>query len=66
MVVGEKEDYALVVHLRRTERRLVLDILNQNGNGLDDLNLDLVTAVLLDDADDVLEHILFQEQTTRR
>lgn len=59
MVVGEKEDYVLVVYLRRTERRLVLDILNQNGNGLDDLNLDLVTAVLLDDADDVLEHVLF-------
>ena len=59
VVVGEKEDYVLVVYLRRTERRLVLDILNQNGNGLDDLNLDLVTAVLLDDADNVLEHILF-------
>lgn len=66
MVVGEKEDYVLVVYLRRTERRLVLDILNQNGNGLDDLNLDLVTAVLLDNANNILEHILFQEQTTRR
>ena len=37
-----------------TQRRLVLYVLDQDGNGLDDLNLDLVAAVLFDNADDVL------------
>ena len=49
-----------------TQRRLVLYVLNQDGNGLDDLNLDLVAAVLFDNADDVLQHVLFQKQTTQR
>ena len=51
---------------RYTKRCPILDILDKDGNCLNDLNLNLVASVLFDNADDVLKHILFQEKPTQK
>lgn len=47
-----------------TEWCPVLDILDENGDGLNNLNLNLVAPILLDNANDILEHILLKEEST--
>ena len=43
-----------IVQAVLTERCLVLNILNQDGNGLNDLDLDLVATVLFYNANNIL------------
>ena len=49
---------------QRTERGAVFRILNQNGDGLDNLDFDFVASVLLNNSDNVVEHVFFQEEPT--
>ena len=53
------------VEKKNTERCAVLDILDQTRNGLNNLNLDLITSVLLNYTDNVLQHILLQKESTK-
>ena len=54
------------LNARHTERCPILDILDKDGNRLNDLNLNLVASVLFDNADDILKHILLQEKPTQK
>ena len=53
------------VEQKTTEGCAILNILDQNRNGLNNLNLDLITSVLLNYTNDVLQHILFQKESTK-
>ena len=48
-----------------TERCAILNILDQNRNCLNNLNLDLITSVLLDNTNDILQHILLQKESVK-
>lgn len=44
--------------MKHTERRTILDVLDKNGNRLYDLDFNFVASVLLDNTNNIVQHIL--------